>query len=726
MSLDRFRRACVIGPFVAGLLLLSTACSDGSLTVRQIDGADPSDPTDPTPGVDPDDPTLPDPSGNNSLGNSDPSTPPPIEAGRVTLRRLNRAEYNNTVRDLLGVDSAPADAFPPDNFGYGFNNVGEAMSVSPLLFEFYEITAGNLIDQVLERPVKSTKQYFEAESIGSSVGAASGGFWNLWSNGSLQTRADFPASGDYIIRVRAGAQQAGPDPARMAIELGAVELTMFDVTNDRADPMVFEHTARIDEGQHFVSVSFTNDYYDRDNGADRNLYVDWIEIEGPVSGVVESNPLRERIMICSPEDTAPEACARQIFEAFATRAWRRPASSAEVDALVNFIGVAASEGGSFEDGIRLGLKATLLSPHFIFKPESDQAPVGQPHRLTQYELATRLSYFLWSSMPDQELTDLAAQGRLDDDEVLRQQVTRMLADERATALVDNFATQWLYIDQILDVSPDYELYPDFDDALRVSMRLETRRFIQDFIFEDQDLRDILLAKYSYINERLATHYGIPGVQGDELQRVEFTGEGRRGLLTHGGLLTARSYPNRTSPVLRGVWVLEQVLCDEPPPPPADVESIDDQMAGDDLTLRERLELHRSKPQCIGCHATMDPIGFGLEHYDPTGAWRDTDNGKMVDALGELPDGRTFNGAFEMADILANDPKYTHCVTEKMLTYALGRGVHARDEESADRPQVDAIVHAVEAANYSSRELIVQIVLSDAFRLRTPEPQESEE
>lgn len=355
--------------------------------------------------------------------------------------------------------------------------------------------------------------------------------------------------------------------------------------------------------------------------------------------------------------------------------------------------------------------------------------MGVSHTLSAHELASRLSYFLWSSTPDDTLLALADSGEILNDEVLREQVERLLTDDRAVALIDNFVTQWLYTDAVLDADPDYMLFPDYDEALARDMREESRLFAADFIFEDRDYRELLTADYSYINARLAAHYDIPGITGDELRRHTFTGEQRRGILTQGGLLTARSYPNRTSPVLRGVWVLEELLCSEPPPPPADVESIDDQMGGEDLTLRERLEKHRdSGSSCYGCHAFMDPLGFGLEHYDATGKWRDRDNGKPVDALGEFPDGRSFLGAYDMADILAEDPLYSECLAEKMLVYATGRGLDVRLPGSSvadgvDAPQVQHIADELVAKNYSSRELVIQVVLSDAFRQRTPEPRQ---
>ncbi len=649
-----------------------------------------------------------------------------IVPGRVTIRRLNRAEYNNTVRDLLFTETTPADVFPADDFGYGFNNIGDTLTVSPLHVELYEKSADALVEEALKPAVALSRESFEAEVIGGSVGGANGDYWNLWSNGEIEQTVQLPAEGRYIIRARIAGQQAGPDLVRMSFLVNGLSVHDQDVASTRDAPEVYEFETTIEAGQQRFGVGFLNDYLDRDAGEDRNMYVDWIELEGPIGATGESSPARDRIMVC--QETS-QACAEQIFATFGRRAWRRPLTDAEVTRLGQFIGVAASNEMSFEDGIRLGLKAILLSPHFIFRPEMDQADVGVVHDLSAHELATRLSYFLWSSTPDDTLLDLADSGEILQDDVLRAQVERMLADERAVALIDNYVTQWLYTDAVLEADPDYTLFPDYNEELAMDLRQEARLFARDFILDDRDYRELLTADYSYLNARLAEHYEIPGVTGDDFQRVTFTGEQRRGILTQGGILTARSYPNRTSPVLRGVWVLEEIMCSEPPPPPADVESIDDQMSGDDLTLRERLELHRnSGSSCYACHQLMDPIGFALEHYDPTGKWRDEDNGKPVDALGEFPDGRTFLGAHALADVLAEDPLYAECLSKKMLTYATGRGMKVRDpganvSDGIDAPQVIQIADALRDSNYSSRELIMQVVLSDAFRQRTPEPRQ---
>lgn len=699
---------------VSSLFSLSLGCHGGALSVDSTGDDSPgSMKSNNKPGV----------GQNNKPG--PPNGPGPrvdeIDPGRVTLHRLNRDEYNRTVRDLLGMpDISPADVFPPDDFGYGFNNIADVLTLSPQHLEFYDKAADELIEAAMKVSSGSTKTRFEAETANPTLGGASGDFWNLWSNGELGQQVSFPETGRYTIKVRAYGQQAGPDPARMELLDGVNVLQTFDVTATNVSPAIYEYTGQFEAGNRRIGVGFINDFYDQPNGADRNLLVDWVEVEGPI-GAQTSSATRDKIMVCQPSSENDKACVRQIFEAFALRAWRRPATSAELDRLLEFVDDAQTQGDGVEEGIRTGLKAILLSPKFIFRVEEPKPEAqDKPYVLSQYEFATRLSYFIWSAAPDETLLELAAQGQLSDEATVRAQIKRMLQDERAVALLDNFATQWLYIDAVLEVTPDYQVYPDFTPALARDMREETRRFVWELIERDAPLTELLQGQFTYLTRRLAQHYGITGVDSDTPVRVELDpATRRRGLLTHGGLLTARSFPNRTSPVKRGVWVLEQVMCSAPPPAPANVEGLREEGVEPGATLRERLEQHRADPSCYGCHAVMDPIGFGLENYDGTGAWREKDNGADVDSLGELPDGRSFTGALELAEVLANDPKLIECATEKTMTYALGRGVYAKFGQD-DYAQVHHIAEILEQKGATMHELITQIVLSDAFRMRTNE------
>ncbi len=630
-----------------------------------------------------------------------------LDVARVTLHRLNRAEYNNTVRDLLGDTTAPADNFPDDDFGYGFNNIADVLSLSPLHIEMYASTAEALVATALEGgAIASTNQRFEAETVGSAVGSASGSEWNLFSNGVVETVVNFPVAGEYTFRASMRQQAAGPADALSSLTLNGVALQTFTVTATTLT--TYEVTANVGAGGQAVGVTFENDYYDAAIPADRNLLIDWFEVSGPVGATGEPSPQRALILTC--EDDTP-ACSSEVIQGFGTRAWRRPLTDEEVTRLTQFVDLAKAEGLGWEDGIRLALEAMLVSPHFLFRVELDEdLDLETAHPISNYELASRLSYFLWSTMPDTELMELAAAGTLQEEATLRAQVTRLLDDPRSVAMVDNFATQWLFIDVIRDFEPDYALFPDFDEELREAMRTETRMFFEGLLDADAPVAELLLANYTFLNTRLADHYGLAAPAGAAFARTPVTTAERRGLLGHGGLLSSLSFSTRTSPVRRGAWVLGNLLCSHPPPPPPGVENLPVETTTGE-TLREQMERHSNDPACSACHKLMDPIGFGMENYDAIGAWRDTDNAQPVDASGVLPDGTSFTGAAELAPILAADPKFTRCVSEKMMTYGLGRGVERYDE-----PQLELLLEEL-GADFGFRDLITEIVLSPAFRMR---------
>lgn len=690
-------------PRAALILIIAScagvACQSGSLSMEDKDNA-------------PSEMNTTNNAMNNAMNNV---TPAPVVSGRVTLHRLNRVEYDNTVRDLFGLDVRPADAFPADDFGYGFNNIADVLTLSPLQVELYEQAADTLVEEAMRAPVLSTKQRVEAEAGEATVGGPGAEVWNLWSNGSVGQKLTLSGAGSYRITVRAWGTQAGPDPAKMEVLVDEATVKTFDVPNVAASPGTFTFETTIDGGEHFIAVGFTNDYYDEAASADRNLLVDWFEVEGPL-GAVASTPARDRLMVCQPASEDDRVCAAQILSTFGRRAWRRPLEQGEIDRLLGFLDVAKAQEQGIDEGLKLAMKAMLLSPHFLFRVEQDRPELGEDHYLlSDHELASRLSYFLWSSMPDEVLLKLADEGQLQDEAVLRGEIKRMLADPRAVALVDNFATQWLYVDAIREVHPDYMLFPEFDQTLAAAMREETRLFIKELIFEDRPLSELFLADYTYLNEKLAAHYGIDGVTGDAMQRVQLPADSvRGGLLSHGSVLTARSYPDRTSPVLRGVWVLRQLMCSSPPPPPAGVEGLETSAPDESQTLRERLEQHRSNPTCAACHVQMDSIGFGLERFNAIGQWRDEDHGKAIDDFGDFPDGRSFKGPREMAKVLGEDKRLTDCVSQQLLTYATGRGL-ALKSGGADQPQIDALTKQIEADGASFQDAITDVILSDAFR-----------
>lgn len=493
--------------------------------------------------------------------------------GRVTIRRLNRAEYNNTIRDLTGVDFKPADDFPSDDVGNGFDNIGDVLAMPPLLVEKYLDAAKTITDRALE-----------------------------------------------------------------------------------------------------------------------------------------DKEARKLIIICEPaNDTERLECATRIIRHFATRAFRRPVTDDELQRLVELGSKAYQSGLSYDDTLKYVMQAVLVSPNFLFKVEMDPAEDELVRSLDDFEIATRLSYFLWSSMPDEELYRLARDGELQKESVLVDQIRRMLADPKSEALVENFAGQWLQLRRLADVQPDPDTYAGFDEGLKVSMRGETEAFFRAVMQENRSVLDFLVADFSFIDQRLADHYGLPKVEGEGFQRVKLP-DSRRGVLTHGSILLITSNPTRTSPVKRGKWIMENFLGESPPPPPDGVQELEEQpeLLG---SLRERMEQHRENPACGVCHRTMDVLGFGLENFDGTGAWRDQDGRHSIDPSGSLPGGLDFETSGELMQILAENKQedFCRCLTEKMLTYALGRGL-----QTYDRCTVDSVLDQMEQDDFRFVSMIQGIVLSEPF------------
>lgn len=629
------------------------------------------------------------------------------------MHRLNRSEYNHTVRDLLGTAQSPADDFPTDDYGYGFDNVADVLSISPTQLELYERAAEALASEAMTVPETAVKQRFEGEALTSDVGGPTDDAWIVWSNGELPALIDFSAKGKYAIRTRVWGSQAGPEPVKISIAVSGQSLGTFDLPNTAQDPTVLEVTADADAGKHIVSVSFLNDYYDPDLGEDRNLYVDWIEVEGPLDAP-GTNPIRDKLLICDPVVDG-DVCVREILGAFATRAFRRPVSADEVDRLMGLVDVARNEGDPVDRGIELAIHGILTSPHFIFRPEIDAEPASlDPHPVGDYEMASRLSYFLWSSMPDAPLFDAAKAGDLRSESGIEEQVQRMIDDPKSDRFVENFAGQWLYTRALKNHQPDYNYFPAYDEALANAMRRETELFLREFLHEDLPVTEMLTAKFTFVNDRLAAHYGFDP-PGPEMVKVAVPDDKRGGLLKQAGILTVTSYPTRTTPVKRGKWVLTQLLCDPPDPPPPGVEGlkIEEVPTG---TIRERLAAHSQYEPCRSCHEVIDPAGFALEHYDGIGAWRTEENGFPVDATGELPTGEKFDGAEEMAQLLAEDPRFTRCLTKQLMTYALGRGI-----EDVDAPFLEQIEKDLPGRGSTLRGLIGLITTSEPFRMRRGEP-----
>ena len=647
------------------------------------------------------------------------ATPDPAlcrDPGRVTLRRLNRTEYDNTVRDLLGTNERPALDFPADDFGYGFDTIGDVLALSPLLFEKAEAAARTLVEDALRIYPPTSRQRAQAETATHECGGAAGSFWNLWSACGLSVQVTVASPASYEIRVRAYQSPAGSETARMQILDGALPVgAEIEVPALSSAPRIYAANTFLYPGIHTIHVEFTNDYYVAP--ADRNLYVDYVELYGPLDVATPAPQIVALRALCDPAVDGTRSCLRERLEAFVRRAWRRPPTTEEIDTLVALAEATSLDGTDFEASLGSAMTAAMTSPHFLFHVERDPHPSSaEIHPLSDHELATRLSYFLWSSMPDAALDLLADAGTLDVPATLAAQVHRMVQDPKARGFVDSFAGQWLGTRSLDDVNPDSIYFPAWDDALKQAMRDETHLVFQEFLQTQTDFLGFFDANFTYLNDRLAQHYGLPAPGSSTPVRVTLPQGGQRsGIFTHGSILTVYSQPRRTSPVKRGKWALDQILCIDIPPPPAGVEGTLD-APGATGTLRERLAAHRAKPECAACHDYLDPIGLGLENYDAIGAYRTQDDGHPIDASGAFPDGRSFNGAAAMAAVVKADPNTPHCVAERLLTYALGRGL-----EDGDQTHLDAITAAFQTNERSLERLITAIVQSEPFRMRRGEP-----
>jgi mono/diheme cytochrome c family protein len=644
------------------------------------------------------------------------------DPGRVTIRRLNRVEYNNTIRDLVGVDFQPANDFPADDSGYGFDNIGDVLSLPPIMLEKYLAAAEKILEAaiVVGNPQRPTRRYNFSQLQG---GARFGDSTKvLVSNGELFVQHNFTQGGEYVFRVRAFQQRAGNEAAKMTVRLGGTDLKTFDVSNVEDSPGTFEVRSRVNAGTHRVAAAFLNDFYQppppgKRNPTDRNLYVLHLEIEGPMDAEPDLPESHRRIFTTKPGPATNKLeAARAIVAEFTRRAYRRPVQPAEVDRLLKIFQVADANKEPFERSVQLTLQAVLVSPHFLFRGELQPEPDNPKriHPINEYALASRLSYFLWSTMPDEQLFDYASRGQLRRN--LGQQVQRMLRDQKARELVENFGGQWLMLRNLDIVSPDPKLFPEYDDTLKALMRKETETLFEHIMREDRSIFEFLTADYTFINERLAAHYDIPNIKGDQFQRVSLVGTPRRGVLTHASILTLTSNPTRTSPVKRGLFVLENLLATPPPPAPPDVPPLEEtkKLTG---TLRQQLEQHRENPACASCHARMDPLGFGLENFDAVGAWRDKENNVTIDPAGKLVSGENFSGPVELNKILVTSKRkeFVHSLSEKMLTYALGRGL-----EFYDKCALDEIAKGVDRNGDKFSVLVLEIVKSVPFQLRRGE------
>lgn len=654
----------------------------------------------------------------------DPSRPDP---GRVTLRRLNRVEYNNTVRDLFGVDFQPADDFPQDDVGYGFDNIGDVLSMPPILLEKYLNAAEAVLDRsIVTGPLTPKARRFAPSQIQGHVGG--GALATLSAQGEMFVEYEAPVPGDYVFKVQAYGDQAGDEKVQMALRADGHDLETIEVRRGRGNPKLHEHRLTLKPGNHRLSAAFLNDFYRQTEvlktnaqgktytekkTEDRNLQVEFIEVTGPFSEAVPPlHALHRKVFFKAPGPQTTNQVAREILQRVTDRAYRRSATPAELDGLMRLFGQARQSGDGFEAAVKQALMAVLISPHFLFRGEIQSNPDNphESHRVSEYALASRLSYFLWSTMPDDELFRLAGQGRLRRN--LAGQVKRMLADPKSRALVDNFAGQWMQLRTLDIVSPDEKLFPGFDAPLRAALRRETESLFEHVLRKDRPITEFLTADYTFVNEPLARHYGISGVHGPDFVRVSLKGTGRSGVLTHASILTLTSNPNRTSPVKRGKWILDNILASPPPPPPPGVPALESKETHG--TLRQRMDAHRDNAMCASCHAKMDPLGFAFEHFDAVGRFREKDGDEVVDTRGELVSGERFADHVELSRVLSDSRQadFVRCVSEKLLTYALGRGL-----EYYDRPALVAMDTQLRKKNLRFSALILAVVESVPFQYR---------
>ena len=752
------------------------------------------------------------------------------EPGSVTVRRLNRTEYNNTIRDLFGQDLRPADDFPVDDSGYGFDNIGDVLTVSPVLLEKYLSAAGRVARSVIvaERkiPPAAVRRLTAPRAEGATQSIGGEGDIAYSPEGRLDASFELPANGDYeldlnsvdrrrrqapraewmrrvaeikaevetwseetvtdvMIKERTGLDRSNsramlarmgakkpkddwvmsrrdlvgglqtavdyfeanpekpapiPPPLPVVWRLDGKVIAEYLSDDDSDTPTPDPFTLRLEAGSHRITAEILSvdgqpwnpnaqRWEEYRNGNNKNsarmVFIDSVEIKGPYRAELPPLPdSHQRIVECSPQSAdEQDRCAKSILSKLARRAYRRPVSAGEVEKLAGFVGLAREQGASFEEGLQTAVQAMLVSPNFLFRVEQNPGPGENVHQLTDYELASRLSYFLWASTPDEDLLQAAGRGELTTDSGRRSQLRRMLGDEKSKALIQNFAGQWLQLRNLARVTPDPELFPEFNKTLARDMQTETELFFESLMREDRSILDFLDAKYTFVNERLAKHYGLEGVKGPEFRKVEVDGNRRGGILSHASVLTVAAYPTRTSPVLRGLWVLENILNVPPPPPPPNVPELDEEQVGITGSLRQQLEQHRANPACAVCHDRIDPLGFGLENYDPIGRWREMDGKFAVDSSGELPGGVQFETPGELKQILRNTQgdDFVQAVVEKMTTYALGRGI-----EMSDTPVIDRIKSGMAANEYRFTSLIEGIVESVAFRQRSGEGVQSDD
>ena len=678
--------------------------------------------------------------------------------GHATLHRLNRTEYGNAVRDVLGLEIDPTPLLPADDESYGFDNIADVLKISPSLMQRYMSASWSISRLAVGNPaiVAETATYRAKPDL-SQDGHIEG--LPLGTRGGMSMRHNFPLDGEYEIRVRLWRATADvikglEDVNQLEVSVDGVRTRLITIGGPTDRDLSYENSGKSAEeidkrltvrvqvkaGPRTVIATFLKQ---SDAQADDDVLqpymrtnldplgyrglpaVDRVSVAGPFKPTgAGDTPSRRQIFTCKPSSATEEpVCARQIISKLARKAYRRPVTQSDLDNLIGFYQRGRNEGGNFESGIEPAIQLLLASPDFLFRfePDTANAAPGGVYRISDLDLASRLSFFLWSTIPDEELLSAAAQGLLKDPAVLERQVKRMLKDPRAKALVDNFAGQWLYLRNLKTINPDFETFPDFDDNLRQAMKKETDLFIESIIREDRSVMELLNANYTFVNERLARHYRMPGIYGTDFRRVTLKDDNRRGLLGQASILTLTSNSTRTSPVSRGKWILTNILGLPPNPPPPEIPALKEKSdAGKPTSLRERMEQHRANPTCAGCHRAMDPIGFSLENFDAVGQWRNTDEGVKIDPSGTLFNGTNVNGPVSLRQALASRPEiFTGVLTEKLMTYGLGRGI-----QYYDMPAVRSVLKSARPTDFRFSSMVLGIVKSVPFQMKTVQLKET--
>lgn len=644
--------------------------------------------------------------------------------GSVTLRRINRYEYRNSIRDLFNIDYEPALGFPGDDVGYGFDNIADVLTLPPLLMDKYLTAAEEISRKVII--ASSTGPVYNSPRKISQLTAESGGKFEgdrfvFSSNGKAPFEEQAPWTGRYTLELgMAGSAAEGRYP-KVIISVDGKKVEEFTVKTDTPNnPEVFKIPLKLRAGKRLLELAFVNDHYiaakDGNPAQDTNLYIYDLRLTGqkaaeriPESALPEIHRELVRDSVPSATRTVADA-AKDVMRRIASRAFRRPANDEELNRLASIVEKTVESGDSYEVGLQTALTAILVSPNFLFKVEEPALRIGNEYPLlSDFELATRLSYFLWSSTPDRELLTLASKKQLRLPGVLAAQLDRMIRDERARDFVRNFAGQWLTLRKLESFTPNEGQFPDWNEQIRDLSRTETYYLFLYVMRENMSVLRLLDADFSFMNEKLARFYGIPGVQGDKFQLVSLKGQKRLGILTHASVLAVTSNPTRTSPVKRGKWILDNVLGTPPPPAPAGVPELDKaELVG---TLRQQLEQHRANPACASCHKQMDPLGLAMENYDAIGRWRTSDRGNPIDASGELPTGQKVRNAGDLIRLLRDQKseQFVRTLTEKLMTYGLGRGL-----EYYDRCAIDQILAKASKNDYRFQELLLGIITSDPF------------